>query len=223
MDRVGPTADGPAHGDGGKIVQGGPVLRLYRFRPLKIAFDRTMRDSVLPGLAARPGVLDLCAARKGPDETGIRVVVSLWSSLDAMTEAMGPDLERLRFFPEYMDDTADHHLEVFPVIMAVDKRESLRTGILRIARGELASLPMDRFAEQVRTGIEADSQAGYGPASVVLAANGERAFVTVSCWRDWATLEQATGSSVDHPIHTQRLSDLSSLEVDHLELLPIGP
>jgi hypothetical protein len=166
-------------------------------------------------------VLDVCAGRKGPNETGIRVVVSLWSSLAAMTEAMGPDLERLRFFPEYMDYTTDHHLEVASAVMVV-RRQTLRTGILRIARGELASLSMDRLAEQVRAGVEADRHAGYGPAFLVLAANGERTFVTVSCWRDWATLELATGSSIDRPIHTQRLPELSSFEVEHLELVPIG-
>jgi hypothetical protein len=223
MESSGGAAFDPVGDDGaGAVPADGRVLRLYRFRPVRVAFDRTMREVILPDLAMRPGVLQVCAARKGPAETGTRVVASLWTSLEAMTEAMGPDLERLRFFPEHFGETTDHQLEVLPVLVAMRHRQALQSGIMRVARGELATLSVRRYADDARAGIEADIRAGHGPASIALAESGERRFVTVSCWYDWDSIEQATGSTAQRPINTMRITDLSSFDVDHLELVPIG-
>lgn len=198
------------------------VLRIYRFRPLDVAFDRTMREIILPELRSRPGALDVYAGRKGPGETGVRTVVSLWATDEQMTAAMGPDLDRLRFFPEYMLQTTDHELEVLPVRFAMGGQASAEVGILRIARGELAAASMSDYADQMRTGVEADIRNGHGPTRMALGASGERHFVSVSCWLDWPTIERATGASVQQPIHTKGLADLRTFSVDHLELVPIA-
>lgn len=198
------------------------VLRLFRFRPLEVAFDRVMREVILPELVALLGVLEVCAGRRGPEETGPRLVVSLWSSIEAMSEAMGEDLDRQRFFPELLSQTADHELEILPVALAMGQRGELHTGILRVARGGLEAAALTEFIDAVHVGIEADRRAGYGPAWIALAMPSDREFVTVSCWSDWSRIERATGSTIDRPIHTKGIEGFRDFTVEHFELLPIG-
>jgi hypothetical protein len=117
-------------------------LRLYQFNPLRPTFDAVTRNEILPALAQSPGVLGVWAGRKGPDELGRRAVASLWTSRDAMEEAMGIDLAHLRFQPQYLDETTDRVLEVRPVLwLSIPGRLRSRAASARglLARGRHAS------------------------------------------------------------------------------------
>ena len=200
------------------------VARVFTCRPLRPAFDAALRDVLVPDLRDRPGVLDVCAGRRGPDELGHRVVVSLWASLDAMRASMGEDLEAARFHPELLPETTDRHLEVLPVllVLAKDAGDEPPVGVLRIARGSLRGLPVERYAEHVRGGVEEDHALGHGPRWLILAKASEHAFVTISRWTDWTTIQLATGASIDDPIRTRPHAEMTSFQAHHYELLPGG-
>lgn len=200
------------------------VARVFTCRPLRPAFDAVLRDVLLPDLRDRPGVLDVCAGRRGPDELGHRVVVSLWASLDAMRESMGEDLEASRFHPELLPETTDRHLEVLPVLLVLggDAKGEPPVGVLRIARGSLRGLAVERYADHVRTGVEEDRALGHGPRWLILANTSEHAFVAISRWTDWTAIQLATGASIDDPIRTRPHAETTSFQAHHYELLPGG-
>jgi hypothetical protein len=198
-------------------------LRLYHFRPIRPTFDAITRNEILPALARCPGVLGVWAGRKGPDELGRRVVASLWTSREAMEEAMGVDLAQLRFRPEYLDETTDRVLEVLPVLLTLGVPGRLRSGVLRVARGRLLRGDAPSYAESVRAGVAVDHGRSPDPDVVVLAALSDREFVTISTWSGWTSLQAATGASLERPIMTQHIEDLASFDADHYELLPTDP
>jgi hypothetical protein len=198
------------------------IVRAFTCRPLRPAFDVALRDVLLPDLRACPGVLDVCAGRKGPDELGTRVVVSMWASLDAMHASMGGDIEASRFHPELLVETTDRHLEVMPVVLAVGggPDASPPVGVLRIARGVLQGLTVEQYAGHVRAGVEEDRALGHGPRSLVLARMSQHGFATISRWTDWTSIQAATGASIHDPIRTQPNAEMTSFEADHYELVP---
>jgi hypothetical protein len=209
----------PAPAPASDVVQ----LRLYQFNPLRPTFDAVTRNQILPALAQRPGVLGVWAGRKGPDELGRRVVASLWTSRDAMEEAMGIDLAHLRFQPQYLDETTDRVLEVRPVLWSIGAPGRLRSGVLRVARGLLARGDTVSYAESVRAGVAIDHARGSDPDVLVLASASDREFVTVTTWSGWDSLQAATGASLQRPIRTQHNEGLASFDADHFELLPTDP
>jgi hypothetical protein len=198
-------------------------LRLYQFRPIRPTFDAITRSEILPALARCPGVLGVWAGRKGPDELGRRVVASLWTSREAMEEAMGIDLAHLRFQPGYLEETTDRVLEVMPVLLSLGAPGRLRSGVLRVARGLLDRNDVPSYAASVRAGVEADQSRGPDPDVLVFASTGGSGFVTISTWSGWASLQAATGASLQRPIMTRRIEDLASFSADHFELLPTDP
>lgn len=197
------------------------VLRLFWCRPLRPPFDEILRDAVLPDLRSRPGVVEAYVARKGPTDLGDRLIASLWSSLDAMGEAMGANVEATRFHPELLTELTDHRLEVLPVALVVGAEGSPSVGVLRLARGTLRAVDVAGYATEVRDGVAADRAAGRGPLRLILALPGPGRFVTLSCWAGWAAIEAATGASVREPVRTQREAEVAAFTADHYELLPM--
>jgi hypothetical protein len=198
----------------------GRCLRLFHCRPVRAAFDQLLRDVMIPDLWRQPGIERILAGRRGPDETGDRLVASVWSSLADMHAAMGEDIERSRFHPEYLPETTDRRLEVLPVVVALGAGSPPPGGVLRLARGRLRSTEVDAYAVDVRDGFARDLVHGHGPHSLVLARLSPREFVTLSAWVDWERIERATGASVDQPVHTQREHELDAFSAEHYELVP---
>jgi hypothetical protein len=198
-------------------------LRVYHFSPVRPTFDAITRTEILPALSRCPGVLGVWAGRKGPDELGRRVVASLWTSREAMEEAMGIDLAHLRFQPTYLDETTARVLEVMPVLLTLGVPGRLRSGVLRVARGLVSRGDVPSYAESVRAGVDVDRASSSDPDAVVLASTGQRRFVTISTWSGWTNLQAATGASIERPVSTRHLEDLASFSADHFELLPTDP
>ncbi|CAN5847354.1 hypothetical protein BH23CHL8_BH23CHL8_28440 [soil metagenome] len=198
------------------------VVRAFSCRPLRPAFDIALRDVLLPDLCDCAGVLDACVGRKGPDELGGRLVVSLWVSLEAMHRSMGGDIETSRFHPELLEETTERRLEVLPVILLLGEETTTPVGVLRVARGTLHDMSVEDYADQVRAGVEDDRAHGHGPRWLVLARGAERGFVTISRWPDWSSIALATGASIHDPTRTKRLTEIRVFKADHYELLPVG-
>jgi hypothetical protein len=197
----------------------GPTLRVFHCRPARAAFDQVLREVLLPDLWREPGVQLVLAGRRGTDDTGERVVASVWTSLSSMRDAMGDDVERSRFHPEHLGETTDRRVEVLPVLRAVGKSDA-SSGILRIARGRLRSTELQDYAADLHEGVLRDREQGHGPEALILARLGPRAFLTLSTWPDWARIARATGATVHDPVHTQREHELAAFEAEHFELVP---
>jgi hypothetical protein len=199
-------------------MSAGGTLRLFHCRPAAPAFDDTIRSAIVPDLVRRTGLEHVWAARQGPDDSGIRMVASLWSSFDAMDAALGAGASG--------DPPAEDHpgvgeprSETFPVLRVIADDTPLEAGILRVARGVVRDMDADQYAGSVLEGVQEDLRDGHGPRALVVGRAGERAFVAVSAWTDWTHIEAATGATIRDPIRTRRRTELSSFEAQHLELL----
>jgi heme-degrading monooxygenase HmoA len=196
------------------------VIRLFRFRPVRAAFDLLLRQTMVPALLDLPGLDDLYVGRRGPDELGPRLIATVWDSRIAMASALGESFEQPVFLPEYLDETEDRELDFLPLGFGYRFERPERPGLLRLVQGEVADGGLDEYIEQARAGTLADAQNGRGPLALYLARRSPEAFVTLSIWSDWATLQEATGGNVDRPIATRHARMLSAWQAEHYEAVP---
>lgn len=194
------------------------IVRLFRFQPVRPAFDADLRDSVLPDLRRLPGVMRVWAGRQGPGELSDRLIVSVWASREAMKAAQGDDPEDARFHPEHLDDTSNRRLDVLSLVHMEASPTPLVTGILRVTRGSLTDSDMTAYARLVVRDVTTRHDDDTGPRAVIVASDDGLEVVMVSTWPDWAAIESATGASVDDPLRVKR-SRLSGFQVDHYELV----
>jgi hypothetical protein len=192
------------------------VIRLFRFVPVRPSFDHVLRTEMIPDLLAKPGIVDFYSGRQGPGEVGPRITVSVWSSRDAMVEAIG---DRLGVFhPELLGDTTDHELEILGVLVEERVATDPPT-ILRSLRGRTRPGELPTYAADVRRGVGHDAQLGHAPMALYLADRGDDRFVTISAWREWADIEWATGGDVRRPAATRQSERLLEWDVEHYEIV----
>lgn len=197
------------------------MVRVFRARPTRLAFDATLREVVLPELRAQVGIVELWAGRHGPDELGERAIVSTWSSREAMVAAMGDDLDRSRVSAEHLAGTTHRQLDVLPILVTVHQDVSTPPTVLRLAYGRLKQITLATYAEHVHAGAHRDIDRGRGPAALLLAEAGTDSFLTISTWTDWESLAAATGASLDQPVRTRERHELASFRALHYELVDI--
>jgi hypothetical protein len=190
-------------------------MRLSHLHALRPGWDAILRESVVPELRGHPGVIRVFAGRQGPDEIGLRILVSIWDSEEAMLRAFGGDPEAES---PAMGETSGRRVELLPIVVSSMGR-SLGTGILRVARGSIRHGDLEDYAHLVAQELQHDLEGRPGPNAVVLAGTGERGFVMVSAWPDWASIEAATGASIADPLRTKRAAGLESFHAEHYELL----
>jgi hypothetical protein len=197
----------------------GSVLRLFTFRAARPAFDEILRNRLVPDLCSQVGVVDCYSGRQGPDEVGPRVVASVWTDVAAMTSAVGDALGL--FHPELLEETAERELEVFPVRLASRYEETPGSPptILRTLRGRVREGGLDEYLGDVQEGVDGDARAGVGPVALYVAETGVDAFITMSAWRAWADVEQATGGDVHQPRATRHREHLLDWDVQHFEIV----
>jgi hypothetical protein len=207
------------------LVPGTAIVRLSQFRTARPGFDAVLRESVLPELRGHAGVLRVFAGRQGPDEIGLRILVSVWEAEEALNRAFSgnPVAE-----PAVLDETSARHVEILPVVVSSIGEASVggatsSTGILRVGRATLRDGELESYAKLVTRDLEAGADGGAAPRAVLLAGWGERGFLMVSTWPDWASIEAATGASVADPLRTKRLAGLEGFHADHYELLLDAP
>jgi hypothetical protein len=200
-----------------------PVIRLFRFRPVRPAFDHILRTVLIPDLAAQSGLLEVLVGRRGADELDDRVVVSIWSSRERMVEVLGESFEPTSpFHPELLAETTDRTLEIASIEFADRGPDQPRPTILRVSHGRVSAGRRPVYIAAARDGTAADIAAGRGPAVLYLSTIGDDEFVTVSAWTAWAELAAATGGDVAQPIATRHPELIVEFTADHFELLPLG-
>lgn len=200
--------------------EGTGVLRLFTFRPARTAFDSVLRVEMVPDLLGRDGVRDVYVGRQGPDELGPRIVASVWAAREAMSRTVGETLDEPVFHPEYLRETADRNLAWMPLAFGFRFERPEPPGVLRLVDGTVRSGELDNYVEEAHDGTLDDAARGQGPIALYLARRGENDFVTLSVWPDWATLEAATGGTIDRPTATRHAERLTNWSASHYEVLP---
>lgn len=195
------------------------VIRLFTFRAVRTAFDEILRTVIMPDLCAQTGIVDCYSARQGPDENGPRVVASIWRTQAAMTEALGEELGAGPFHPEYLDETSDRILEVFPLEVSQQFAAAESARILRILRGTVRPGEITAYFDDVQAGVQFDAARPDGPVCLHLGSAGPDAFITISAWRTWADIEFATGGDVRRPRATRHPERLVDWDVGHYEIV----
>jgi hypothetical protein len=194
------------------------VIRVFSFQAARKGFDEILRTELVPDLLGKAGLRDWYVGRQGPDDAGPRVVATVWDRRESMIDALGEQLGT--FHPEYLDATVGQRLEVMELLIDWrSEREDVR--ILRLLRGQVREGELGAYVEDVERGVQLDASDGHGPAALYLAESGRDAFVTVSAWRDWSDIEQATGGDVRHPLATRHPERLVAWDVQLFEVVQI--
>jgi hypothetical protein len=197
-----------------------PVLRLFQFHPVRSAFDSILRDVMLPDLRRLPGLVDVFLGRRGPDELGPRINVSVWSSREAMAAGVGEDFDPPIFHPEYIGETTDRVLEILPLAISMPFDGEGTPRILRAFRGRARAGERAAYIEEARNGTLADIDAGGGPLALHLAIGpDDDDFLTVSVWESWSALETATGGDVQRPVATRHPERIERWDASHFEII----
>ena len=196
------------------------VIRLFKFRPVRVAFDLILREEMVPALLQLPGMTDLYVGRQGPEELGPRVIATVWESRDAMSSAVGESFDQPIFLPKYLDETTERVLEFLPLAFGYRFARPERPGVLRLVNGEVRTGGLGRYVDEARAGTLADANEGRGPLALYLAPRAADGFLTLSVWSDWSSLEAATGGDVDRPIATRHAKLLDAWHAEHYEAIP---
>jgi hypothetical protein len=196
------------------------VIRLFKFRPVRAAFDLILRDKMVPALLQLPGLSELYVGRQGPEELGPRLIGTVWESRESMASAVGESLDHPIFLPEYLHETTDRELEFFPLAFGYRFDRLEPPGVLRLVNGQVQAGGLDRYVDQARAGTLADADQGKGPMALYLAPRAADRFVTLSVWSDWASLQEATGGEVNRPIATRHAQLLEAWQAEHYEAIP---
>jgi hypothetical protein len=196
------------------------ILRLFRFRPVRIGFDAVLRDTLIPELAATPSVVNVVAGRTGPDETGPRLVATTWTDAASMIRTVGATLEASPFHPEHLASTTDRDLLWLPLTFAFPEDGTTPVAIIRLVEGQVRAGELPDYIDEARDGTAADRTSGSGPAGLYLAARQDDRFVTLSLWPGWDALLTATGGDYQRPISTRHAERLVDWRAQHYEALP---
>ncbi len=195
-------------------------IALFRFRPAVPGIDTLLRDRVVPDLRARPGIVDVHVGRHGPDELGPRIVASIWDTTRAVDERAPAPVEALR--PRYLDDVLECDLVAAPITFGFRFGQTAGVAVLRVVEGTVRTGALEAYAAEARDGTLRDAEAGRGPLALYLAAMPPDAFLTLSIWPDWATLESATGGDAARPVSTRHEERLATWTAMHYEVVPAG-
>jgi hypothetical protein len=198
----------------------GRILRLFRFRPVRLAFDTIVREVMIPDLLQRDGLEAVIVGRRGPGELGDRLIASVWRDQASMVDAVGASFDRPVFHPEFMDETTDKVLETAPIAFACRSGDEADPQLVRLVTGRIQPGARTAYVTEARAGTLADIEAGRGPSSLYLADLGDDRFATVSLWSDWSNVGEATGGTLRHPEVTRHSTLLVDWQVDHYEVLP---
>ncbi|HLO34654.1 MAG TPA: hypothetical protein VK194_01165 [Candidatus Deferrimicrobium sp.] len=192
------------------------VVRVFTFRTVRPGFDSVVRGEMMPEMRSMSGLVEVFFGRQGPNDVGPRILVSIWSSTEAMVAGVG---DRLGVFhPECLSATSDHVLEVFEHGIG-DRVEGPPPTILRVFRGVVRPGELDAYVEDVRDGVEHDRRDEVGPIALYLGATDDGAFVTASAWREWDDIARSTGGDIHEPNKTRHPERLESWSIEHFEIV----
>jgi hypothetical protein len=192
------------------------VVRVFRFRTARPGFDSILRGQMMAEMRAMAGLEDVFFGRQGPDDVGPRIVVSTWSSREAMVAGVSDHLGV--FHPEYLSATSDHVLEMYEQRIG-DRVDGAEPSILRTFRGVVQPSELEAYVEEVRQGVDRDRRNETGPTALYLGASDEGEFITASAWREWDDIARSTGGTIHAPNATRHPERLLSWSVEHYEIV----
>ena len=198
------------------------IIRLFGFRPVGSGaeLDAALRDEILPGFLAAPGLLDAYVARNGSGVAGERVIASIWESRDAMTAELGEASVIGRFHPELVEDLSSSRLDILPLAFEVRNEREAPAIILRVYRGEVRPGELEAYIGEVQSGTLADAIANDGLVALYLGTEPPARFITVSAWTDWDAIARATGGNIRQPMATRNVARIAHGSAAHYEILP---
>lgn len=198
-----------------------PAIHVVRFRCAQVGLDAALRTELIPALHDREGFLGVVAGRQGPDELGLRLVASIWSSADALAADDAPDgaLPGLSN-PQAAEDVETENLSI-RFLFASERHDPV--GIVRALRGRIRPGEMADYVAEARTGTLADVATGGGPLSLYLATRDPTSdeFLTVSTWTDWSAIEKATGGDIHRPLATRHPERIVDFDVEFYEAITL--
>jgi heme-degrading monooxygenase HmoA len=197
------------------------VLRLFGFRPLGFGadYDARLRRTLLPPFFELPGLRSVYVGRRGPDESGERMIVSIWESGAAMSAAQGAgDGDRLEI--ETAEEVGPCRLEFVTLAVDLPFDRADPAQVLRVFRGQVREGELDLYAEEARNGTLADAAGPRGPLGLYLGSQPPDRFITVSVWTDWESIEAATHGNIRQPIATSNAARLVGGTATHYEVVP---
>ncbi|MFL5755608.1 MAG: hypothetical protein ACJ77N_04835 [Chloroflexota bacterium] len=174
-----------------------PVLRVLSFRPREngSAFDAALRTEVMPDFVALPGLLEVHVGRRGSDDSGERVIVSVWDDDRAMRAALGDGPAEGRFHPELTTRIADEELRVVPLHAGLRHTGRGPAAVLRVFRGRADPGSSVDFRAAARTELRRlCAQPAFSGAFFGMDESGS--FVTATTWLDWSAIEAWTGGDI---------------------------
>jgi hypothetical protein len=198
----------------------GTFLRVFTFEPSQAGvIDSILRDQVMPALCQQAGILDAYAARHGPDESGQRVVASVWNAEQAMAAGAieGDIISRAG---GELADPGRTGVDMLPVDVRLSFERTDPARILRVFRGWVREGGVHAYARDVETGATDDASGGVGLVALYLGALSTDRFITVSAWTSWEAIEAATGGNLERPIATRFPDRIGIEDVCHYEIVP---
>ncbi len=196
-----------------------PVIRLFRFRPARVEFDKTLRTIMVPDLRRMESLIDVHVGRHGAEQLGDRIVATIWTDRSSMNAAIGPSLADSTFHPDRLSDTTDQQLEVRELDLLLRFPGGPPSTLLRLFRGQVKPGELAAYIEEARAGTLADVEAQRGPAALYLAADPPDRFLTLSLWPDWSAIERATGGDVHRPMSTKDSARIVDMDIVHYEVV----
>ena len=196
------------------------VLRLFGFQPLGFGadFDARLRRSLRPPFLELPGLREVYVGRRGPDESGERMIVSLWESDAALAAALGPGGDRLEI--EKAEEVGPCKVELVSLAVDLPFDRAEEAQVLRIFRGQVRDGELDLYVDEARNGTLADAAGPHGPLGLYLGPRPPDRFITVSLWTGWESIEAATHGNIRQPIATSNAARLVGGTATHYEVVP---
>ena len=196
-----------------------PVIRLFRFRPALVEFDKTLRTIMVPDLRRMDGLIDVHVGRHGAEQLGDRIVATIWTDRPSMKRRSGRRWRTRRSIPigcptRRASSSRSASSTSCSGSRAGRRRRSSACSAARSSPGELAA-----YIEEARAGTLADVEAQRGPAALYLAADPPDRFLTLSLWPDWSAIERATGGDVHRPMSTKDSARIVDMDIVHYEVV----
>ncbi|HSK53079.1 MAG TPA: hypothetical protein VLA44_10010 [Clostridia bacterium] len=205
----------------------GRQLRLISFRSTadSAVLDAALRNGVLAEIARAADVVDAFLARHGPTDPGVRIVATVREpALDGVAGAKLAELTALSALDGDVFDPAGVDLvRLLPIAFSARFDRAEPPQILRIFRGTVLPGRLDEYIGRAAEGTTIDGRSIEGLCGLYLATEPPDDFVTLSVWRDWGSIELATGGNVRRPMATRHAELIARGTAQHYELVATAP
>ena len=185
-------------------------------------FGTFVRDHAIGRVRELPGVESAWFARRELDAGWQFVAVTCWRDYDSMVETVGRDLSRPIVAPTDADYEVSGSAQHFENIDEPAVGSGTEATVLRLLRGRTAPGRQEEVYSSIRN--EGWPLLGQLP-GIVDARIGRQGssegdvILHVTVWRDRASLEKATGGTLNRPLMPLPADSFSVESIDHFEII----